>query len=123
MKNIFRLTLLALLCFSNSLSACELSAEYIETRKEVIKHARDAYLDCTGSVSKTQYWYRFVQCFKAGDGEGIGGGCGHVSGMPSRNYKSLKIDNEFCDVLKPTTKEMKESLATYVEDKNIKKCK
>jgi len=109
--------------FSASSYACEPTKEYSQLRTEVYKAANDAYLKCTSAVSSAQYWFTFSQCFKAGDGKNVGGGCGHIAQYTGNKYKTLPIDREFCKILKPESKEMSAALSEEVKEKGIKKCK
>lgn len=109
---------------SISVSAeCELTDEYKKARTMHVQEARKAYDECVKSVSNANYWYKYVQCFEAEDGKGVGGGCGHLAGYPNDGYKSLGINSDFCKVLKPTTEQMKESFYEYVGNVGIVKCK
>ena len=109
---------------SGSLSAeCELTDEYKKARSMHVQESQRAYKECSSAISSANNWYKYVQCFEAGDGKGVGGGCGHLAGFPNDGYKSLDVSRDLCAVLKPTTKQMKESFYDYVGNVGIVKCK
>ena len=120
-KKIF--VLLVLLNSTNLALSCELTEKYIEARNEFAKQIRKPYVECIKSVSNVEYWYRFSQCFKAGDGEGVGGGCGHIVSIPRERYKSLGIEDSFCSVLDFSTDKKIQLMDQYAESKDIVKCK
>jgi hypothetical protein len=116
--------IISIALFSISATAeCELTDEYKKARTMHVQEARKAYDECVRSVSNANHSYKYVQCFEAGDGKGVGGGCGHLAGFPNDGYKSLGINSDFCKVLKPTTEQMKESFYEYVGNVGIVKCK
>ncbi len=102
--------------------ACDPSSEYSKLSDEIKSDASKVFNECKDAVRKSKYLYRLSQCIKAGDARNIGGGCAHISGNPSRKYIELNIDDEFCEVLNPNSKEIESHINYYAKKRGIKKC-
>lgn len=102
---------------------CELTDEYKAARTVYVKKAQKEYNECTNAVSSADYWYKYTQCLEAGDGENVGGGCGHLSASPWNKYESLAINNDFCNALKPSSESMQKGFRKYVKAAGIVQCK
>ncbi|EKO3530815.1 hypothetical protein K5Y46_001867 [Vibrio fluvialis] len=117
-----KLVVIILLVFSCQAFSCDLSDEYESIRVEARNELLEDYKRCISSVSEARYWYSYVQCLEAGDGENVGGGCAHIAGRGG-NYKKPDINSDFCETLKPVTEEYVEHTAYLVKERGISKCK
>ncbi|MFW2373664.1 MAG: hypothetical protein ACN4GM_11135 [Gammaproteobacteria bacterium] len=115
-------SVLGLFFFTHPL-ACELSDEYKELEHLMLSEVLEPYNDCTNSISKAKYWYKYVQCQKAGDGKNIIGGCADIVMNDDLQYMDLELDSNFCQRLKVSKKELIEYFECTVKEENIKKCK
>ena len=116
-------TFLLAFFFISSTQACELTEEYKNIRAKHVKESKLAYEMCTSAISSAEFWYRNVQCIKAGDNNNHSGGCGHLAGIPNEKYESIGVGPDVCESLKPSTTEMKRWLSDFVAKAGIEKCK
>lgn len=111
-----------LLFFTHSL-ACELTDEYKELENLVHIEVMEPYNDCTNSITKAKYWYKYVQCQKAGDGKNTLGGCADIVMTEELKYNDLELDADFCQRLKVSKQDLIEYFECTVKEENIRKCK
>lgn len=115
-------SVLCLLVFTPS-NACELTEKYKALQHVVLTEVLEPYNDCANSISKAKYWYKYVQCKNAGDGNSISGGCADLVLDDNIKYKDLELDADFCQRLKVDKEELMEYLECSLNETNIKKCK
>ena len=105
-------------------SACELTEEYIEARKEFAKLIKAPYNDCLSSVRSAEYWYKYTQCIQnKEEGEDRLLRCGHWGFSSNDQYKGLQLNTDHCEVLNKSTVEKTQLLQLYMKEKGIKRCK
>lgn len=114
--------ILALFFYTHSL-ACELTEEYKEIKSLVLSEALEPYTDCTSSISKANYWYKYVQCQVAGDGKNIVGRCADIVMNDDIKYKGLELDSSFCQHLKISKNDLIEYFECTLKEENVRKCK
>lgn len=107
--------------------SCELTDNYKAARSEAMRAVRgseSAHYKCINSVREAHYWKAVAACEVEGKGEGIGGGCQHISGYSfSHNHKESDVSH--CEVLKhrDPKKVFEMWLDDIVRTRNIVKCK
>lgn len=121
---LYVLLLLMLMFTGNSFAAdCELTDEYLSARSAYVQQAKSDYRNCISSVSEADYWFRYTECARAGDGTAVAGGCSHVVNLDNGTYQPLGIDGSFCEVLRPSLQDLKEGFVDWVDSLGIRKCK
>ncbi len=88
-------------------------------RAYVQEEMNKSYKGCIKATRAYFYYKDVAECTKHGEGEGIGGGCAHVSG-----YRVVVEESELghCKILKPTVEDMSSELQRLVISKGIEQC-
>ncbi len=123
MRNYKYFFIISALFFNTHSFACELTEEYKEIKSLVLSEALEPYTDCTSSISKANYWYKYVQCQVAGDGENIVGRCADIVMSDDIKYKQLELDSSFCQHLKISKNDLIEYFECTLKEENVRKCK
>ena len=110
----------AIFLFSFTSSACELTSEYKDLRRQVTDEVRASYRECI-KTTKSYFFYKAVaECMDEGRGVDVAGGCYHIVGYEV-TYQPEDI--EHCSVLKPTAEQFAEYMEIASEEKGVQRCK